>query len=371
MAKETEEKKVTLASAPELIAAGLADAAGKVWEATGIPQAQARNRATPYVGYGVDPARQFARSAIGEVGRGVVDARAYDAQVAASLPTGTGRSPSEPAQEVIAPVPSSGRRVAERPIDVAEAPVQKVVAGGRVVPVQTAPEQLSGPAVSEVKPLHERYASPREAFRADGGMSDSEFKHYVDNHKHIRGLGYVQTEAGLERIIPPAPQKGGIDISKLDPEQLTALSHYMGAQNAGRTAAASEARLGLEGRRADLADRRTDLTEQRYADMTKLDRDKLAFEVDRLDKGSSLKEPMNYVKALESFSPDEVDEFGMKTGKKNYAAGGEALTAMGYPVPKGMKIPTAAAGAPKKGEKKQSPSGKTAVYDGTKWVFEK
>jgi hypothetical protein len=270
-------------------------------------------------------------------------------------------SVAAPAQPPIVLPPAASRVV----VPAASASPETAVA------VRTAaqPEQLSGPTEpTDNRPIHERFATPREAYR---GMSDTEFKRFVDEHKHIPGIGYVENEKGkIERIIPSSFQSREASPD-LTPEQLQAMTGLLGVQNQARAAAASEARLGLEGRRADLADRRTALTEQRYADMTKLERDKLTHDIDKLDKSGSLKEPMNYVKALEMFSPDEVDEFGMKTGKKNYPAGGEVLTAMGYPVPKGMKIPTVAAGTPKKGEKKQSPSGKIAVYDGTKWVFEK
>ena len=206
-------------------------------------------------------------------------------------------------------------------------------------------EFQSGPAAEArreaAKPLHERYASPREALN---NMPDAEYKTFADANKHVPGLGYVidKKSGKLQRIIPASRRQP--ELPEMNAEQLHAVAGLLGAINQGRSTAATEARLGIEGRRADI-------TENRYAEQTDIERQKLAFEVDKLNKGSSLKDPMNFVKALDMFSPDEVDEYGMKTGKKNYMAGAEVLGAAGYPVPKGMKMPEQKPIiAPKKGD---------------------
>jgi hypothetical protein len=181
----------------------------------------------------------------------------------------------------------------------------------------------------EEKPLHERYASPREALN---NMPDAEYKIFADANKHIPGLGYViDKESGkLQRIIPASRRQP--ELPEMNAEQLHAMTGILSAMHQGRMAATSEARLGIEGRRADI-------TEKRYEDMTNLERDKLDFENKKLDAGSGLKDPMNFIKALEMFSPDEIID-GEKTGRKNYRAGAEVLDAAGYPIPKGMKIPS-------------------------------
>ncbi len=257
-------------------------------------------------------------------GFGVSGGAVASPTVITAAPVARASGPVFPAEDRPNVVPTVAPRV------VAQTP--SPVRGEKIVPVPV-----------EEKPLHERFASPREALR---GMTDAEYKAFVDTHK-IPGVGYTEKEGRLDRILPSSQVTAAQDLT---PEQLHAVTSVAGVINQGKTAKASEARLGLEEKRAAREDRRLDLTEKRYDEMSKLDREKFAFEVEKLDKGSSLKEPANYVKALEMFSPDEVDEYGMKTGKKNYQAGGEALSAMGYPVPKGMKIPQTTAKIPQKGD---------------------
>ena len=242
------------------------------------------------------------------------------------------------------------------------------------VPVQvTGPEQLSGPVAR--KPIAERFGTLREALR---GMDDDEYKMFVDSNKHIPGIGYVENKEGrIERIIPSSSQSRE-EQSDLTPEQLHAMTGLLNVQHQARAAAASEARLGIEGRRADLGDRRADLTEQRYADMTKLEREKLAHDIAKTD----FKDPVQRLKTFRELAIAGggkryiLDENQMRVGEENvpdWEGAAAAFKAVGFeppympPKPK----PGTMTAPPRKGEKKQSPSGKTAVYDGTKWVFEK
>jgi len=237
----------------------------------------------------------------------------------------------------VSPVGQSGEQTTEKPSIPQTA---REIIKQHTVKTDQPMEFQSGPEAEkrrwEQLPLHERYASPREALN---NMSDAEYKIFADEHKHVPGLGYVIDEKSgkLQRIIPASVREK--KLPNMSPIQMRAYTGMISSINQGRSAAASEARLGVEGRRADI-------TEKRYEDMTNLEREKFAFEVDKFNQVSNLKDPMNFVKAVEMFSPDEVDEYGTKTGKKNYRAGGEALLAMGYPAPKGMKIPDAVKSPP-------------------------
>jgi hypothetical protein len=75
------------------------------------------------------------------------------------------------------------------------------------------------------------------------------------------------------------------------------------------------------------------------AERNAIERAKLGLEVRKFDQGNNLKDPMNFLKALEMTSPDILDEAGIKTGKKDYGEGSKTLESMGYPIPKGMKLP--------------------------------
>jgi hypothetical protein len=160
----------------------------------------------------------------------------------------------------------------------------------------------------------------------------------VDSNKHIPGIGYVENKEGrIERIIPSSSQSRE-EQSDLTPEQLHAMTGLLNVQHQARAAAASEARLGIEGRRADLGDRRADLTEQRYADMTKLEREKLAHDIAKTD----FKDPVQRLKTFRELAIAGggkryiLDENQMRVGEENvpdWEGAAAAFKAVGFEPP--------------------------------------
>lgn len=148
------------------------------------------------------------------------------------------------------------------------------------------------------------------------------FKAWVDKND-IPGLGYVENaETGeiTPTISRPEP-RGGMGLGRdLTIGELEALGPYVNAREA---AAARREGLGIE-------------------------RQKLAFEIDKFARTNDMKDPQNFMKLVISVAPKTkvttYDSDGNATVEErpNLAAGAKFVQDMGYAVPKGFKIPAAA-----------------------------